>query len=75
MSLLNDLRSISADGYSEYERIVLNYALQLAEMIAGGERRTRMSMEEWEKLPDALEFSDGFVEPKHWTAYRDLRRS
>ena len=75
MSLLNDLRSISADGYSEYERILLNYAVQLAEMVAGGERQTRMSIEEWEKLPDALEFSNGFVEPKHWTAYRDLQRS
>jgi hypothetical protein len=54
MSLSNDLQSISADGYSEYERIVLNYALQLAEIIAGGERRTRMKIEAWEKLPDGL---------------------
>ena len=45
MSLLGDLRSIGAEGYSEYERIILNYALQLAEMVAGVERQTRMTLE------------------------------
>lgn len=44
--------------------MILNYALQLAEMVAGVERQTRMTFEQFEKLPDALELVRGFVEPE-----------
>jgi hypothetical protein len=59
VSLLGDLRSISTEGYSEYEPIILNYALQLAEIVAGLERQTRMTLEQFEKLPDGLELVQG----------------
>jgi hypothetical protein len=66
--LLHDLRKLDPDSYEAYECVILKYALSLAEIVAN-DRRTRMTFEEFEQLPDTLEYHAGFVEPKHWSFY------
>ena len=68
--LLHDLRKLDAESYQGYERAILKYALSLAEIIAN-DRQTRMTFEEFEQLPDRLEYSHGFIEPKHWSLYQE----
>src|SRR5438128_12109909 len=60
---------------ARYFRLIGWLSLSLAEIVAGEDRRTRMTMEEWTKLPDSLELVDGFIEPKHWSLYTASRES
>ena len=66
--LVHDLRKLDPESYEGFQRSVLKYALSLAEILAD-DRQTRMTFEEFEQLPDTLEYSKGFVEPKHWSFY------
>lgn len=66
--LLHDLRKLNPESYEGFQRSVLKYALSLAEIIAD-DRQARMTFEEFEQLPDTLEYIEGFVEPKHWLFY------
>lgn len=69
-NLLHDLRQLDPDSYEGYDRVILKYALSLAEIVAN-DRRTRMTREEALQLPGVLEYVDQFILPKRWSFYEE----
>lgn len=81
MSLLDDIRQLR-EKYalgSQYERMVLDLAASLLELIyeettgTPPERVTLWTFEEYELLPGTFEMLSSRVVPKHWQLYADSR--